>query len=184
MGSYGSFLKCEIPKNQRFQMVSILKWSNFGWFGGSIIFWKPHIWRYSKMKMVMMRSMKQITWITWMFKSFKLRKLRLEVICMATGFWMAVFSGWRSPCLSVTWQEWFEITWYTQPAWIWGDNKGSLRSTIEAWIGFPDVICKFDTGPFRPYIWFMAEGFLCYHCALYLSSIVCTLVAWLPSCNA
>lgn len=32
----------------------------------------------------------------------------LAVICMATGFWMAVFSGWRS------------------------DNKGSLRSTIEA----------------------------------------------------
>jgi len=32
----------------------------------------------------------------------------VAVICMATGFWMAVFSGWRS------------------------DNKGSLRSTIEA----------------------------------------------------
>jgi len=32
----------------------------------------------------------------------------LAVICMATGFWMAVFSGWRS------------------------DNKGSLRSTIQA----------------------------------------------------
>ena len=28
------------------------------------------------------------TWMTW---------ISTQVICMATGFWMAVFSGWRSP---------------------------------------------------------------------------------------
>jgi len=169
-------------------MVSILKWlkwSNFGWFGGSIIFWKPHIWRYGKMKMVMIQwSMKQITWITWMFKSFKLRKRKtgghLHGNWLLDGrvLWLAqplpqrdmVRMIWNhlvhTACLDLRWQQ--------------GQSSLYHRGLI----GFPDVTCKFDTGPFRPYIWFMAEGFLCYHCALYLSSIVCTLVAWLPSCNA